>query len=194
MMCGRYYVDPDQDEEIERIIEHIKNKHKNTDTLAQMKTGEIFPTNIAPVITNKSYTLMQWGFSRFDGKGKVINARLETAQEKPMFRTPFIKYRCLMPASCYFEWEKRGTVKQKYAIGLNGPIYLAGLYRFERDSDIPLFVILTKPAEQEIAFIHDRMPVLVTPEKQQDWLSGSLDTIALLSAPAIQPVFREAAG
>ncbi len=193
-MCGRYYVDPEQDEEIERIIEHIKNKYRDTDTLARMKTGEVFPTDVAPVVTNRSSALMQWGFSRYDGKGRVINARLESVQEKPMFKSLFIKYRCLLPASCYFEWEKRGTEKRKYAIGLNGPIYLAGLFRYEKDADIPLFVVLTKPAEQEIAFIHDRMPVIVPYEKRREWLAGNLGAQDLLSAPAMRPAFREAAG
>jgi putative SOS response-associated peptidase YedK len=180
-MCGRYYVDPDQDEEIERIIDHIKNKYQDTETLNAMKTGEIFPTNIVPVLTPDSPSLMKWGFSRYDGKGQVINARLETATDKPMFRASFAAHRCLLPASFYFEWEKRETKKQKYIIGLAEPLFLAGLFRYEKESDIPLFVILTRPADRKIALIHDRMPVLIPREERRQWLQGQLQPQELLT-------------
>jgi len=175
-MCGRYYIDIDQNEsEINKIIEQVNDRYKNTLELSYMKTGEIYPTNIVPVLTPGLPVLMKWGFTRFDGKGQVINARLETAPEKPMFRKHFVEHRCLIPASYFFEWEKRGTKKQKYAIGLRETLYMAGLYRFEKDVPLPLFVILTRSATPAIAFIHDRMPVILTKDFQEVWLSEHID-------------------
>ena len=117
---------------------------------------------------------MKWGFSRFDGKGIIINARMESASEKAMFKYPYQSQRCLIPAGYYFEWKKDGSKKQKYAIKQRKPIYMAGLYQMEKTSDIPLFVILTRPALSEIEFIHDRMPVILPEDVREKWLSGKI--------------------
>lgn len=175
-MCGRYFIDTDQEEsEIKKIIEQVNDQYKNSPELSAMKTGEIYPTDIVPVITAESPMLMKWGFTRFDGKGQIINARLETAAEKAMFQQPFLECRCLVPASHYFEWEKRGTLKQKYSIGLGETLYMAGLFRFERDTFIPRFVILTRPAAPMITFIHERMPVILTKDMHDAWLCQRID-------------------
>jgi putative SOS response-associated peptidase YedK len=179
-MCGRYFISTEQ-EEAEMIIKEIKDRYKNTPILSAMKTGEIYPTNIVPVITSDSPVLMKWGFTRFDGKGQVINARLETLPEKPMFRKPFAEHRCLVPASYFFEWEKRGTKKQKYAIGLRNTLYMAGLYRYEQDIPVPTFVILTRPAAPGIAFIHDRMPVILAKDLHKVWFLKQINNQDVLN-------------
>jgi Uncharacterized conserved protein len=172
-MCGRYFISIEENE-LKKIIREIEENKDNTD-LAKMKTGEIFPTDIVPIITAQSVSLMKWGFTRYDGKGQVINARIETIYEKAMFRKSFIETRCLVPASNFFEWEKRGTKKQKYAIGTNGVIFMAGLYRLEQDSLLPRFVILTRPATENLSFIHNRIPVILPPDTHKSWLSGNMD-------------------
>jgi len=182
-MCGRYYIASEDDHmAIKEIIEEINNKYKGTPELSDMKTGEIRPADIAPVITAQSPVLMKWGFTRRDGKGLVINARLETAAEKPMFRHAFAGKRCLIPASWYFEWEKHGAARQKYAIGLREPIFMAGLYRIDNDKMIPRFVILTRPAAPEIAFIHNRMPVILPKPYHEPWLNRRLDVDDVMKA------------
>ncbi len=173
-MCGRYFIETDAEETtVKDILDEVNEKYKDTPELSQMSNGEIFPTNIVPVITTDEPVLMKWGFPRFDGKGQIINARLETADEKPMFRKAFAGQRCLVPASYYFEWETIGTKKKKYAIGLKKAIFMAGLYRLDSTSKFPLFVILTQPAARDIAFIHERMPVILAEEYHKGWLSGS---------------------
>lgn len=79
--------------------------------------------------------------------------------------------RCLVPAAYYFEWEKRGREKIKYAIGQNerGILYMAGIYRLEKG--VPVFTILTRAPADSIAFIHDRMPVILPDEAKADWLN-----------------------
>ncbi|MGE4485488.1 MAG: SOS response-associated peptidase [Oscillospiraceae bacterium] len=182
-MCGRYYFD-DGNTELRSIINQIKQNNNLTRDLAQLKTGEVFPTDIVPALTQDAPLLMKWGFARFDGKGQVINARIETAGEKPMFRREYAARRCLIPASCYFEWDKSKAPKQKYSIGLQHPIYMAGLYRYEGLSPTPLFVILTRPAERGISFIHTRMPVILPAELQDKWLSGKIDVPEILDISA----------
>ena len=117
-MCGRYYIpEPDDDDGFKEILEHIKKVYGDTPVRSEIKRGEIFPTNIVPIVTENEPVLMKWGFKRFDGKGQIINARLETASEKPMFRKSYAASRCLIPAGHYFEWRKDGGHKTKYAIG-----------------------------------------------------------------------------
>lgn len=171
-MCGRYFIETDAEEIIiKEILDQVNEKYNGMPEQSEMRTGEIFPTNIVPVLTRKEPVLMKWGFPRFDGKGQIINARLETAAEKPMFRKSFDTMRCLVPASYYFEWETVGTKKQKYAIGTNEPIFMAGLYKYDSLLRLPLFVILTRPAAQELAFIHDRMPVILPGDTHKKWLN-----------------------
>lgn len=175
-MCGRYFiVGDDLPEELERILEELnrKNTPKNLKT-----SGEIFPSDVVPVLANSRRQdvqpfAMRWGYS-FPGGRPVINARAETAAEKPLFRDGMRQRRCLIPASSYFEWERRDGQKTKYAIRPAGAemLYLAGIYHLENHDGavIPSFAILTRSAAPEIAFIHDRMPVILPPDCARDWL------------------------
>ena len=174
-MCGRYYIPDDDDfSEIISMINQIKNVNKGSPLLSEIKLGEIFPTDIVPVVTSQAPQLMKWGFSRFAGKGIIINARMESVSDKAMFKYPYQSQRCLIPAGYYFEWRKDGAKKLKYAIKQQKPIYMAGLYQIEKTSDIPLFVILTRSAIPEIEFIHDRMPVILPEDVRDKWLSGDI--------------------
>lgn len=203
-MCGRYYIPEDDDDSgFQEILAYINEKYKDSPALSEMKRGEIFPTNIVPVLTGTSPALMKWGFSRFDGMGQVINARLESAEEKPMFKKAFSTRRCLIPASHYYEWRKEeGGKKVKYAIAQcssqegehrrSEPLYLAGMYQSESDSPVPQFVILTRPASPDISMIHDRMPVILTREQQIKWLSEGIDTKELLETPVEKLMYDNA--
>lgn len=104
-MCGRYYIaEDDMPEEMARIIEEINRKK----TPEGMKTsGEIFPSDIVPVLANSRQQdvqpfAMRWGYT-FPNSKPVINARAETAAIKPMFKDGMKQRRCLIPASNYFE-------------------------------------------------------------------------------------------
>ncbi len=167
-MCGRYYI-ADDDLEIQSILAALGHDENR-------KVGEIFPTNAVPALTaGGKPRLMQWGFTRYNGGGKVINARSETAAEKNMFSKAMRECRCLLPASHYFEWQRSGsTKKQKFAISLpqQETLYMAGLYREEKDCPLPVFVILTRQAAPSVADIHDRMPVILPGPVQPLWLNS----------------------
>ena len=176
-MCGRYYIAGDDlSEELSRIMNELNRKK----TPEGLKTsGEIFPSDIVPVLANSRKQdvqpfAMRWGYAFPNGR-PIINARSETAAQKPMFRDGMQQRRCLVPASHYFEWERRGTERTKYAIRPANAdlLYLAGIYHLENHNGVivPAFAILTRDAAPGIAFIHPRMPVLLPPDAASDWLN-----------------------
>lgn len=170
-MCGRFYIpDDDSNEELQQIINHL-NRVKGT----PVKTGEVCPTDIAAVIANSkamnpTLFAMKWGYT-LEKRTPIINARSETAAEKPLFRDGMQQRRCLIPASHYFEWEHMGKQKIKNAIkpAGSGAMYMAGIYRIS--NGVPEFTILTREPGACIRHIHDRMPVILPQEVTKDWLN-----------------------
>lgn len=169
-MCGRYWIDPEDNAELAQIIAEMQH-------CESVKTvGEIFPGDSVPVLCrsragNVRPFGMEWGY-RMDGGKRLINARSETAAEKPMFRESMVNRRCILPMNAYFEWEARPEGRQKYRIAPQGEglCYLAGLYRFEGRN--PVCTVLTTAAAPDIAFIHHRMPVILSSGETEAWLGG----------------------
>ncbi len=140
---------------------------------------------------------LQWGlvpsWSK-DGKGgaAMINARAETVAEKPGFRAAFKSRPCLVVADGFYEWAKIGPKeKQPYFITLKGnsPFAFAGLWDWWRAKDAPkddpgieTFTIVTTAPNTLCAPIHDRMPVILTPEDWPRWLATADDRKTLLHA------------
>ncbi|MCL2377873.1 MAG: SOS response-associated peptidase [Defluviitaleaceae bacterium] len=181
-MCGRYSAPAETDIiAICGILHDISLGIINDDFLEYVKTDdEVRPTNHAPVITclgNGTVSLqdMRWGFKKWDGKGgPVINARVETLTTKSMF-APLLKVgRMVVPANEYYEWKNIGRDKIKYSIKDAGgnALFMAGLYR--EGDDGREFVIITKDANEGIAEIHKRMPVILHANQIADWLTGKL--------------------
>ncbi|MFO1419701.1 MAG: SOS response-associated peptidase [Candidatus Competibacteraceae bacterium] len=104
----------------------------------------------------------------------TINARAETAAEKPAYRQAFRRRRCLIPADGFYEWRKVGKGKQPYCIApADGrPLAFAGLWeRWERDGQVlESGTILVTSANALIASIHDRMPAILDPADEARWL------------------------
>jgi len=176
-MCGRFYIDPDDmsDAELIALLDRERAKSETSDESSGMTLGEVRPGNQAAVIAlnrrqQRSAFVMQWGF-RVKNQ-LVINARSESAADKPTFRQSMQIRRCLIPASAYFEWDHREKPLQKYqfSVEANKLIYLAGLYRFEDASTLPTFTILTREAAPAIACFHDRMPVIIPSHLTDAWL------------------------
>ncbi len=157
---------------------------------------------------------LRWGLVPFWAKdpsigNKMINARMETVGEKPAFRKAFASRRCLLPADGYFEWyELEGLGKSgKSGRPAKQPFFIrpkdgsvmamAGLYEIwkdpTRDDDDPdrfrwTCTVLTTEAPDELGRIHDRMPLLVTPERRTAWLDPRTpkDRLPSLLVPAQQ--------
>ena len=134
---------------------------------------------------------MRWGYLLPNGK-RVINARSETAANRALFRDGMCQRRCLIPASNYFEWERKATGKVKYVIRprQNGLMYMAGIYRVVDGRGE--FSILTQAPAAEIRFIHDRMPVIFSKEKAGAWLDLHTPAQALLPEAVREVIFQPA--
>ena len=148
----------------------------------KVKIGEIFPTNIAPVITGisegqKTADLFKWGFPNYrQNSGVIINARCETLSEKPTFRKLLKNNRCLIPASGFYEWKTVEKHKEKYLIrsATSKLMYFAGLYNnFTDKNGIPItsFVIITTEANSQMSQIHTRMPVILSSIQANIWMN-----------------------
>ena len=109
-----------------------------------------------------------------------------------MFRDGMRQRRCAVPATRYFEWEKRGGAKTKYAVwpSEDQMFYMAGLYRVE--SGMPEFVILTRDPADSIAFIHNRMPVILPPDLASDWTNPRYSAADLLAHAVLDVRFEKA--
>ncbi len=131
----------------------------------------------------REFAWMQWGLvPRWakdpSGAGQMINARSETAAEKPAFRDAFRRRRCLIVADGFYEWKKAGKAKQPYYIRLKDgrPLAFAGLWERWGDGDEKLesCTILTTSANELCAPMHDRMPVILGPADYDRWLDAAL--------------------
>ena len=192
-MCGRYTANTEDEViEIRRILAGLTmrlagDRLSDDDDLENIKQSGVlgkvvFPSQTAPVISDKGrFTLSKWGFDKWDDSGIIINARSETADKSRFFMPYANKNRCLIPAKSYFEWKKNpgfSSIKYKIGSGNSGVLFMAGFIKPVKEhnhNELDRFVVLTKPADDKISFIHDRMPLLVTNDLIKPWLDGSIE-------------------
>ena len=127
-------------------------------------------------------------------KYSTINARAETVADKPTYRQAFRQRRCLIPVDGFYEWQKTEGRKQPHCIGLadGAPFVFAGLWeRWEREGQVvESCTILVTQANQRIAAIHDRMPVILDATEYDAWLEPTIrDPDQLL--PLLRPYRAE---
>lgn len=130
---------------------------------------------------DREFTFFQWGLIPSWAKdpamgSRMINARAETAAEKPAFRAAFKRRRCLLPATGFFEWQKVGGRKQPMYIHEmgGGIVSLAGLWEIWQSPDggeLETCTILTTTPNGLMEPIHDRMPVILHPLDYDMWLA-----------------------
>jgi len=195
-MCGRYTVlTEDAIIEVREILSElslriVRDEFNDYDEESAYSggTGEVFPTNRAPVVTRHdegvAFESCKWGFRKWNSPGVIINARCESLRSKRSFSRYLETGRCVVPAGEFFEWGMAAGAdsagkKKHYAKDREGNLlFMAGLYRDVRDENgagmIREFVIITKEATGEMARIHDRMPVLLRVDQIEPWLTGRL--------------------
>lgn len=131
---------------------------------------------------------LAWGLIPFWAKdptiaNRLINARSESAAEKPAFREAFKQRRCLIPSDGFYEWQKSGKQKQPYLITLAGdePYAYAGLWERWQSPAGPLetCTILTTEANDKLASLHNRMPVILDRHDFAEWLDPGRDPASL---------------
>ncbi len=184
-MCGAYGFS----------VKDVKEVYKRFDiqnTLDIFKPRyNIRPGQMNPVIVNqerKEITLMFWGFiPRFAHdehyKYKTINAKAETVDKLPTFRESFAHKRCLIPATGFYEPDKKHFSKPPfpwhYFHLLDQPIFaFAGLYDIwkdkKSDKEIHSYTIITTTPNTIVGKIHERMPVILKKEDEDEWLNPDI--------------------
>ena len=171
-MCGRFTLKSPGRMKFDRI------DHSNSPAL--LPRYNIAPSqNVLTVLQHdgvREAAFLQWGlipsWSK-DGKG-FINARSETIEDKPSFSDSFQRRRCLIPADGFYEWQRSGKIAQPYFFQMRdeSPFAFAGIWDvWQGDGKvIASCAIITTTANELLACIHDRMPVILPSESQDSWL------------------------
>jgi putative SOS response-associated peptidase YedK len=143
---------------------------------------------------------LRWGLIPYfcgDAKGgrKPINAKCETVRTLPTFRHAYRRRRCILPVDGFFEWKAtKGKAKQPYAIALKDgyPFGLGGLWENWKDPVsgewVRTFAIITTDANELVAEIHDRMPLVLAPADYVRWLSEEPDPHDLMQPYPAEPM------
>jgi putative SOS response-associated peptidase YedK len=215
-MCGRYASSRRPEDLVEEFeIDKVEVKETLAPDYNVAPTKPVYavvqrpPAKDEPAL-ERQLRVVTWGLVPFWAKdpsigNKMINARMESVHEKPAFRKAFASRRCLLPADGYYEWYPT-ELKTKAGKPLKQPFFIhpadgsvmamAGLYEIwrdpTRDEDDPqrfrwTCTVLTTTAEDAVGHIHDRMPLLVEPERYASWLDPTVsdpDDLKALLVPA----------
>ena len=174
-MCGRFV-------NLTKI-NTIKKKFNIKNTLSK----NLISYNISPshnsyiVFRNKDINLdiAKWGYSFIDKKDNqeknIINSRLETINDKILFKESYYKRKCIVPLNGYYEWSLLNNEKIPFFIHLppSEPMYLAGIWKYNnfKKDDKKVFTIITKNANNNIGKIHHRMPVVLSFEEGDEYIN-----------------------
>lgn len=176
-MCGRYT--------IELTGDHIQQRFHTENTVAFNGTYNAAPTDELPIITYDdkiTASLATWGLrpawadDQHDG---FINARIETADEKPSFKDAWQKNRCLIPATGFYEWTGESGGKTPHYISPDRDTFsFAGIHV---PGGNPTHAVLTMPATPDVSTLHDRVPVILRREEEGSWLTRRVGKDTLLT-------------
>lgn len=185
-MCGRYTLGTDD----EALIEAFDVSALTFDFVPRFN---IAPGQLAPVVAEdrrgRRIGLLTWGLVPswvYEPAPGFVNARSESVANKPSFREAFRRRRCLVPADGFYEWQPTaaGKVPHWFHPPDAAVLSFAGIWEsWSRPGSEAryTFAILTTRASQDIAPVHDRMPVVVEASDRDAWLSRTTDERALLS-------------
>jgi putative SOS response-associated peptidase YedK len=199
-MCGRFasQLPPELIRRLFATIGDVPNIAPNSN-VAPTQSGMVIRRH--PDTGERRLDALRWGLvPRFTKDLKAckrpINARSETAGNSSMFRTAMAFRRCLVPADAFYEWKSMPDGKQPYAIARTDgtPLAFAGLWESWQDlagETLGTFTIMTTAANDDMAQLHDRMPVILEPDDWPLWL-GEIDNkhIAPLLRPAAPGTVR----
>ena len=172
-MCGRFTLKTPRGIPLKHLIDAISQELPPRYNIAPTQ-------DVLAVVQHESQreaTLLQWGlipsWSK-EAKG-IINARVETIDDKASFSESFRKRRCLILADGFYEWERHGKISQPYYFQMTdgAPFAFAGIWdRWKHDGrSITSCAIITTTANELLAKIHHRMPVILSSELYDLWLS-----------------------
>jgi putative SOS response-associated peptidase YedK len=183
-MCGRYTLTSPSDLAARFGLGAI------TETRLEPRFN-IAPAQLVPSVVEseegRSLEWMRWGYKPAWMKGlrqPPINARAETLLDRPLFRGAVRRNRCIIPASGFYEWQAvpGAKLKQPWYFCLRDTSLLgfAGFSAHDAEGQ-NTFLIITTKANELLAPIHDRMPVILSPEGEQVWLDKGAETLEALA-------------
>jgi putative SOS response-associated peptidase YedK len=195
-MCGRYTLH----QKVDVLAKHYNLAKMPVDT---HENYNVAPGQIMPVIikdeNGPKLELMKWGLIPAWAKDpiigyKLINAREDSIFDKPLWRNLVLRKRALIPADGFYEWKKpaeRRGHKQPYYIHPKqvGLFSFAGVWEAWKDvggKEWKTYSIITTEPNKEMADVHDRMPVILLPDGEADWLGPSNDDQGVLE-PLLRP-------
>lgn len=158
-MCGRFYLE-----------EGFSHKGFKLDNKINIEYGERLPSNKALIITYDESDTIKWGIP-YENK-LIINARSESIFTKKMFLDLIKSKRCVIPANWFYDW--KNGVKYKISLKNDQVFYMAGIYGkyINKENEIEKrFVIITASANKEMSEIHHRIPVMLSEEEKDIYLS-----------------------
>jgi putative SOS response-associated peptidase YedK len=196
-VCGRYWLVTPFDVLASRF--HVSGERMPIVPRWNAAPGQELPVIRADARARGARVLepMRWGLvpswvDNPEDAGRPINARSETAATKPSFKEPLQRRRVLVPADGFFEWKKQGDRgREPFAIRLKtrSTFAFAGLFdEWKPRGGAPLrtFAILTTRPNELVATLHDRMPVILSPEGEDLWLDPGVEDPARLR-PLFEP-------
>lgn len=178
-MCGRYTLLENKrhlEEYFDAVMEDFEEFGPNYN---------VAPTHNMPVVGanekgKRTIRPFRWGLLPFWAKEKkvsysMINARSESIDSKKSYKRPFERYRCLVPASGFYEWKgEKGNKTPYYIYPTHGDIFaFAGIYNVWESPEgekVPTYAIITTDANKKMAALHERMPVMLLQEEWNEWL------------------------
>ena len=167
-MCGRYYIDIENDE-----LSFVENSNK----VEYDKNFNVAPQNKAPCIIDNNLVIANWGYfpdwlKSQSNPRPLFNARYESLLEKKTFTSAFKNSRCVIPITGWYEWKDEDGIKQPYYFFDNSDslLFAAGLYWNRSSGDIETSII-TREAVSPLYTIHNRSPLLLSKEQRKLWVS-----------------------
>jgi len=162
------------------------------------------PTHLLPVITSDSPTglsFFYWGTSpawanKKPVGEKIINIRVETLEEKPVLRKKLREHRCLIPGDGFYAWKRTGkktSIPYRFVSQDKGIFSMAGLWEeFENESNEVhhTFSVVTRPSDGHVSMIDDRMPVILDPQTEKEWLSHADEQFLMVQLKSYHPVLE----
>ena len=195
-MCGRFNIIPDAEAWI-AAADVVRDTEVFLDLSPRYNVApsqDIPAIRVEPHSHERQACLLHWGLIPSWAKdrkigNRMINARAETVADKPAFRAAFKRRRCLLPASGFYEWQ-RVNGKQPYNIRRTDgrPLYFAGLWEHwaGEEGDTESCTIIVTAANEAMARVHDRMPVILGEDQIDSWLDPEETDRARLTA-LLQP-------
>ena len=177
-MCGRFT-------STEKKV-NIKKLFPNSQIVNYVNESfNISPSDLINVVyksdNNFIIDAFNWSYSFFNKQNKntqfVINARIETINDKYLFKDSFVKRKCLIVANGYYEWRKIDNQKQPYLISIprNELLFFGAIWRIEirNNKQTNVVCIITKAANQKLSYIHDRMPLIMSHNEGLSYLNDN---------------------